>query len=347
MAEDPVLVRSVGELAAAVPHYFGVIPQDSLVVFPVGSDRLPAARVDMPTSAREVAAAVEGAAGAYAGRRGEVAVLAFTSQSDLAIAVCHGVRAHLTPNTVVAVSAVIHEDRWVRLDGVGTGTIGQGDRDLFAAEFALRGQGPPAGTEAELRAMFAPAGTLPQEGMSGCLDTAQAAALDPVLAAVERNWITLALGRGFAAGGRLDDAQAGRLIADVQHVAFRDHVWAGMNQQNAAAHAELWRDLLTRSPAGTEAPAASLAAFANWLNGHGVHARLALEGVPSGTPYPMAKLIDLALQTGMDPKLWKVPPELRVDEGSPPPRGPSPIAKTWRRDPPPSLGPSPGTGPRR
>jgi hypothetical protein len=52
------------------------------------------------------------------------------------------------------------------------------------------------------------------------------------------------------------------------------------------------------------AAVASLAAFAHWLDGDAVKARVALDRVPAGTAYQMARLINLALELGMDPRTW-------------------------------------------
>ena len=40
---------------------------------------------------------------------------------------------------------------------------------------------------------------------------------------------------------------------------------------------------------------------------------MALERVPDEPPYTMARLVHTALEVGMDPKTWSVPPELRPD----------------------------------
>ena len=52
------------------------------------------------------------------------------------------------------------------------------------------------------------------------------------------------------------------------------------------------------------AAVASLTAFAHWLDGDAVKARVALDRVPPGTAYQMARLINLALELGMDPRTW-------------------------------------------
>jgi hypothetical protein len=92
-----------------------------------------------------------------------------------------------------------------------------------------------------------------------------------------------------------------------------------MERDTASRHAELWRDLLTRSPddpapadspespkspVPAVAPVASLAAFAHWLDGDAVMARAALDRIPPGTNYQMARLVNLTLDVGMNPRAW-------------------------------------------
>jgi hypothetical protein len=238
-------------------------------------------------------------------------LLAYTDRLDLADGACEQLRARLEPETAVVATAAVDGDQWVRLDCADSGVVTQSMRDRFAAEYVLRGRRAPYPSEEELRASFQPGTTLSVEAMQTATDAAHVAVSSEPAAVTERTWMTLALERFTATGARLSEADAARMVCDVQHVALRDHAWALMDTQNAATHAAFWKDLLTRSPQGSEAPTASLTAFAHWLNGDGIQARLALERVPEEPPYTMARLVHTALEVGMDPKMWSVPPELR------------------------------------
>jgi hypothetical protein len=239
----------------------------------------------------------------------------------------------------VVATAAVQGDQWVRLDCADSGDIGQGTRDWFAAEYAFRGHRAPYASEEELEASFQPATPLSVEAMQTATEAAGAAVTSESATETERTWMTLALERFTATGTRLSEADAARMVCDVRHIGLRDHAWASMDTQNAATHAAFWKDLLTRSPRGAEAPTASLTAFAHWLNGDGIQARLALERVPDEPPYTMARLVNTALEVGMDPKTWSVPPELRPEpvESSIATTQPTPGRK--RRDPP-NLGPN-------
>ena len=91
--------------------------------------------------------------------------------------------------------------------------------------------------------------------------------------------------RHAATRNPLSETDAARLLADVQDVGLRDHAWSGITRTESLAHGEMWKDLLTRAPEGTEAPAASLAAFSFWINGDGMSARASLERIPEGQNY--------------------------------------------------------------
>jgi hypothetical protein len=157
----------------------------------------------------------------------------------------------------------------------------------------------------------APGTPLPAEAMRRASAAARVSVDSGEAAATERAWMTLTLQRFTATGARPNEADAARMVSNVQHIGLRDHAWASMDTQNAASHAAFWKDLLIRSPEGTQAPTASLTAFAHWLSGDGIQARMALERVPDDPPYSMARLVTMALTVGMDPKGWSLPPELR------------------------------------
>jgi hypothetical protein len=126
----------------------------------------------------------------------------------------------------------------------------------------------------------------------------------------ERAWIILTVSRHVAASTALPDSAATRLLADIENIGLRDHAWAGIERADAYQHAQFWKDLLTRAPEGTQAPPASLAAFSYWVAGDGLSARTALERIPDGQDYPLARLLGAALQSGVDPKSFPIPSEL-------------------------------------
>ncbi|GAA2153510.1 uncharacterized protein DUF4192 [Humibacillus xanthopallidus] len=319
MSEARLVLRSMSEVVAAVPHFLGVHPQESLVVVPEVTGDTPVARVNLPRDAAQSAAVAEGLARAYAGTGVGVVLLAYTEHSGLARQVCETVRERLEPAVAVIGAVAVDGVDWVRLDGPHRGQVSQSERDLMTAEFLLRGRPTPFASPEQLRQAYASSHPIPQEHMDIGADRAATAARGGPAGHAEREWITATLDRAAAGHTVLPDPDAARLISDVQHVPLRDHAWASMERDTASRHAELWRDLLTRSPDDPTSPAspdspkspvpavapvASLTAFAHWLDGDAVKARVALDRIPPGTSYQMARLVNLALEVGMNPRAW-------------------------------------------
>lgn len=316
MSAERLVLRSMSEVVAAVPHFLGVHPRASLVVVPEVTGDTPVARVNLPRDAAQSAAVAEGLARAYAGTDVGVVLLAYTEHSDLAREVCETVRKRLEPAVAVIGAVAVDGVDWVRLDGPHSGQVSQSERDLMTAEFLLLNRPTPFASPEQLRQAYAPSHPIPQEHMDIGADRAATAARGGPAGDTEREWITATLDRAAAGHTVLPDLDAARLISDVQQRPLRDHAWASMERETASRHAELWRDLLTRSPddpAPAEspkspvpavAPVASLAAFAHWLDGDAVKARVALDRIPPGTNYQMARLVNLALEVGMNPRAW-------------------------------------------
>lgn len=332
MSEERLVLRSMSEVVAAVPHFLGVHPQESLVVVPEVIGAAPVARVNLPHGTAQTAAVADGLARVYAGTGVGVVLLAYCDQADLAREVCDTARARLEAAVAVIGAVTVKGDHWARVDGPQHGQVSQSDRDLMTAEFLLRDRPTPFATPGQLRQAYAAGRSVPDQLIAVAAKRAAAAARGGLKGERERQWMTATLGGAASAGTVLPEADAARLIADVQHIPLRDHAWALLDRSTASGHAELWRDLLTRcpdnptapdapsesraspDPAGAAssrgvsvAPVASLTAFAHWLDGDAVKARIALDRVPSGTTYQMARLIHMALELGMDPRTWDIP----------------------------------------
>ncbi|WP_404388811.1 DUF4192 family protein [Humibacillus xanthopallidus] len=358
VSQENLVLHSMSEVVAAVPHFLGVHPQDSLVVVPEVTGDAPVARVNMPHGAPQTAAVARGLARAYAGAGVGVVLLAYTEHPDVARRVCDTVRERLESAIPVIGAVMVDGDGWVRLDGPNRGEVTQSDRDLMTAEFLLLDRPMPYATPGQLRQAYAPGRPVADELIAPAAERAAAAARGGPEGEVERQWITAILGRAAAGGTVLPEAYAARLIADVQHIPLRDQAWASMERSTAPRHAELWRDLLTRcpdspaspepssSPGSAVAAVASLAAFAHWLDGDAVKARVALDRVPAGTAYQMARLINLALELGMDPRTWSASDDVAGPHPDPSPSPKSGLSRAIRESPKPPPGPGPA-GPHR
>ena len=365
VSQEHLVLHNMSEVVAAVPHFLGVHPQDSLVVVPEVTGGAPVARVNLPHGVTQTLAVAEGLARAYAGAGVGVVLLAYTDQPDLAREVCDTIRERLEPAIPLIGVVAVDGDGWVRLDGPQRGQVTQSDRDLMTAEFLLLERPTPFSTPGQLRQAYAPGRPVADELIVSAAERAAAAARGGPEGEAEREWITATLDRAAAGHTVLPDADAARLIADVQHIPLRDQAWASMERSTAPRHADLWRDLLTRCPqsaAGPEsressespttagspvAAVASLTAFAHWLDGDAVKARVALDRVPGGTAYQMARLIDVALELGMDPRTWNVPDDLDGPHHDPsaPPRSAG-LSHSIHEPPKPPPGRGPAGPPR-
>jgi hypothetical protein len=137
---------------------------------------------------------------------------------------------------------------------------------------------------------------------------ARQAADDHPSHAAERHWVGSAV-RRVLAGDRLDDTEVGRLLVACTKVELRDEAWLLMDRASAAAHVELWRDVVRRSPTDLLAAPAALLAFAAWLSGHGALAWCALDRCAEADPgYRMAGLVAGALEQALPPTAWSSPP---------------------------------------
>ena len=129
-------VRSPDELVAAIPHLLGFKPKESLVFLPIRSD-LPAARVDMPTTARDrdtVWHSISSAFIRYAEPGASVGIVCITDDRALAEAVGPQFAARLDAigiDTRLLVWA--DETRWADLDTGDMGLQTDDARERIAA----------------------------------------------------------------------------------------------------------------------------------------------------------------------------------------------------------------------
>lgn len=308
MSDDPVVLGSFDDLVASVPYLFGAELKDSLVVFPTTS--APLARVDLTRDRQVMSAAAAALQRAYAPRRVPVVLLAYTDSRDLAKDACDQLTEALMPHSEVVAAIGVDHDRWVRLDRPGHGIVSASTWDRVGAEVIYRTGVHPFRSLEEHRDSFGPAAhPLPAQAVGSASSRAGAAVADPDLLSQERAWLRLTLERHVATATPLSDADAARLLADVQHIPLRDHAWATVPRGQTLEHAGLWKDVLTRAPAGMQAPPASLAAFCFWAAGDGMSARAALERVPPDQEYSMARLVAVAVGEGIDPRSFPMPSE--------------------------------------
>ncbi|GGB37740.1 hypothetical protein GCM10011492_30630 [Flexivirga endophytica] len=340
---DKQLLIDNGRLVALMPHLLGARPEDVLVVMPLQKDdsRRPTMLCHVPD---DQSVWVDEARKFQRYDGVGVAIVAFANHERAETS--SSVVAQMLQNSGAHVWTRVATDgyTWVDLDSGDVGTVSQTDRDRIAVEFIHEGQARPYDSMAQLRASFEPS---PSKDLAAAMNDAfhhtAMAGRDRRSLINEQRWMTHTI-VNFVSTGRLPEtSDAARLLCDVQVIPLRDHVCTEITHEHAAAHAALWKGIMTQSPEEARAPAASLTAFGLWLSGDGMQARLALEQVPGH--YELANLIGLAVAAGVDPAGWLPPdPDSKVyvkRESADTPR-----TSRHRDVPPPSAGDD-GPAPRR
>jgi hypothetical protein len=99
-----------------------------------------------------------------------------------------------------------------------------------------------------------------------------------------------------------DDEDAARILLAVHDAAIRDHAWFGMSRAEAVHHVRLWSDLVRRAPDGLVAGAASVLAFAAWMNGDGALAWCAVDRCLEDEPdHSLGRIVADALERAVPP----------------------------------------------
>jgi len=307
----PVVVTSPDELVAALPHVLGFTPEESVVTIPLGSE-LPVARLDIPTTAEERSQAVESFTAAYARNltapRGALAIVCMTENRRAAAATSWALARGLEQ---VGIESPIRlwasADRWMDLNSGDNGARSVQSDARMAAEAAYLGKPPPAPSRSALSAALvgdrAPVAEVLRE----------ARVLDQEEPDAQRRWTVERLVQFQSDGYRLSDSDAARLLVALEAKPTRDALWADMSAHNIASHIDLWTDMTRRAPDEVRTPAASLLAFAHWLEGDGAKGWVALDQIPDGSSYTMAGLTATVLGSGIHPGLWEHTKALFVD----------------------------------
>lgn len=307
----PLILRGLDDVVAMAPHLVGAELAESIVVLPIHGRGAPVARIDMPQSADDAQRVAAQLAPVYERYDSPVVVLAYTAgRRDLAELACERLTEVLASSCPVVAAATVNGDRWVRLDQAEHGMVSTATRDRVTAEALWRRGSNPYPSLAEHRASFAAGpNLLSAQAITSARSHTESILADPQRLAEESAWVRLIVDRHVGTCTALPAPDAARLLADVQDVGLRDVAWACITRDEALRHGELWKDLLTRAPEGTEPPAASLAAFSFWVHGDGLSARVALERIPPDTHYSMAGILDFAVRNGLDPKAFPMPSE--------------------------------------
>lgn len=108
----------------------------------------------------------------------------------------------------------------------------------------------------------------------------------------------------------LSAEDAGRMLVLVSLGVVQEVALGELTRARARTQLELWRDLTRRAPSDLLAGAASLCAFAAWVNGEGALAWCALERCLAEAPDdPLARYVISLLESATPPTAWEPVPQ--------------------------------------
>jgi Domain of unknown function (DUF4192) len=303
-AREPV------DLIAVVPFLLGFHPEQSVVLLTFGTDTFHA-RVDLPTDEDDQVVVVEMLGEVLGRHQVRRAALLLYTEDPWTAATFHDVAvARLVGAGVELVDVLrVGPERFHDAGDVDDpGTAYDVKAHAFTAEQVLEGT-VVHHNRAELAATLETVDRLEAQEVAAEVDRF-AGELFPTGAvdvdfAEQARWVQLVVRTHVGAGTTPTVAEAARLLLLVALVDVRDVAWAEMTRADAARHVELWRDLLRRSPRDLVPAAASLLAFAAWLDGRGALAWCALDRCVAVDPeYSMADCISGLLAGAAPPSVW-------------------------------------------
>jgi hypothetical protein len=309
--------RSSADLVALVPQVLGFHPRDSVVLMTFGRTDNFQARVDLPAGEDDQLAVVAMLAEVITRHRArQVALLLYTEDAWVAASFHDAAVARLVRDgvEVVDVLRVAHDRYHAAGDPHDQGEAYDLTAHRFTAEQVVRGQVVHKSREQlaaslrfvdaeDARAVAAAVDRLGEES-SGLAQLISASRTSPDLAD-QGLWIQRTVRRHVGRGTRLPAEDAGRLLLLVSASDLRDVALAEMTRDNAAGHAELWRDLVRRCPSRLLPAASTLLAFAAWLSGHGALAWCALDRCAEvDDHYPLAACIGDLMESAVPPSAW-------------------------------------------
>jgi hypothetical protein len=320
-----LILHTPTDLLAAVPYLLGFHPADSVVVLGLSGSRVVfSARADLPPPDAPPTEAL-----ALADQLGEVLA---GQRVDIALIIGYGEAAAVT-RTVLPLRAALCGC------GVDVGEVLRTDGSRYWSYLCESVQCCPVegtpydvtSTEVAAAATFAGQVALPDRAaLQESLAPVGGAEREAIEVATERAAHELAVEAGQATnptvgrrrsgvqalvtavrryfdGGRLSDAEVGRLTLLLAQIDVRDRCWARVTTAGGRlpAHVDLWRDLTRRARADLVAAPATLLGYAAWRSGDGALARVAVERALDADPrYSLAHLLGEALDRALPPSLF-------------------------------------------
>ncbi|WP_323794212.1 DUF4192 domain-containing protein [Nocardioides sp.] len=312
--------RSPEDLLALAPVVLGFHPTDSIVMLTFGAAAPFHARVDLPTSAAEVAETVDVLV-APARRHGvaRVVILVYGTDRVMSRRLWTAVRDGFARAGIEVLDALrVEEERWYPLVGRDRRAQLSGVAyDVSAHPFLVQAVVDGRVTHGSRAAL---AGTLAADagGVRRLTSLARSrpAAIDLL---TEGAWIETTLTEHLAGDHLPDDPELARMLLALRDDRLRDAAWSTLSRERARAAVGWWTHALTRCPEDLVAAPAALLAWAAWLHGNGALAWCALDRCESVEPgYDLARLVADLLERAHPPTQWNEAIDWRsgLDEAS-------------------------------
>ncbi|MBV9831700.1 MAG: DUF4192 domain-containing protein [Marmoricola sp.] len=309
------VARSPVDLIALVPVVLGFHPDDSVVLLTFGAPGASFhARVDLPVSPDEQQEVADALGRALAANRLERAALVlYTGDEQVCASMARRVLARLAWLGCEVVEVLRVDDGcWYRLPEDGSpGTPYDLQTHPFTARHVFEGR-VVHGDRAELADTLV--GTDEEDAVAVALaatryaDHVLATHEEPGVLGTEARWLRRCVRRQVRSTAALGAHDAGRVLVLASLQATRDVAWAEITRPRAAAHVELWRELVRRAPRELVPGPAALLAFAAWQAGHGALAWCAVDRALEVDPdCTLAHLVAQLLTSAVPPDLWEPP----------------------------------------
>ena len=294
--------RSSEDLVALAPQVLGFHPEDSVVLMTFGGESFHA-RVDLPDGGDEQLAVVDMLRAVIAQHRvRQVALLLYTDDPWAAAMFHDAVVPRLQGDGVEVVDVLrVADGRFHDAgepDDLGRPYDFRAHR--FTAEQVVRGR-----VVHDSREQLAASLRLVDAGDAAAVAEAAGRAEVGGDLVEQGRWIQRIVRGHVRTGRRLTADDAGRLLMLMSVVELRDVALAEISRHDAAAHVELWRDLVRRCPPDLLPAASSLLAFAAWLHGDGALAWCALDRCGEIDPdHALAACVRDLLDGAVPPSAW-------------------------------------------
>ena len=311
MESTTFTAKGTSDLLGTVPALFGFHPENSLIAIATYGPRNRFGfrlRLDMP-NASHVNEAAEVVTRHLIGQNAEgVVLIALTDRKDEAGALVSRITELLGE---IPVHEAVRADRtyyWSYLaEAVAQGTL-YADPAIAPVVVEAIGAGMPIyASRAELEARY---NTVPEvllEQVRDALNTASGEVGGPETADHARVSVRVLRELDTATDGvdTLSAESIAWLVIGASMTQIRDDMWSQMTRDNAQTHAEVWRVVANHLTDEASVAPYTLSAFANWLQGDGTQALIAVDRALNIAPeYAMAGLVQSMIENGIGPKNW-------------------------------------------